>query len=71
MEVVPSNKKSHAVKILPDGMEIDILAKEVNDGLWGKGAAVKRRLTQAGYDPFPILSKASKLKAAQRNEGSC
>ena len=44
-----------------------MLAKEVNEGLWGKGAEVKRRLIQAGHNPFPVLYEAGKLKRIKKS----
>ena len=55
------------MKVLPaktkDSETITKIAKEVNEGKWGKGAEIKRRLIQAGYDFSPILKKAKEIRA--------
>jgi hypothetical protein len=40
---------------------VDEIAKEVIRGLWGNGAARKRRLTQAGYDYVVIQERVREL----------
>lgn len=40
---------------------IEEIAREVIAGEWGSGTARKRRLYQAGYDPYAVQAKVNKI----------
>lgn len=45
----------------PEKKSVDVLAKEVIQGLWGNGAERKRRLTEAGYSYEAVQDRVNEL----------